>query len=391
MRLAYQENGRFFGLAAGKLEMPAAEELRELGVRQTQDGYRGVFFEADLATLYRVNYESRLLTRVLAPLIEFQCHSDRYLYTQARKIDWSQLLDLETTFAVFATVSNSKIRHSQFAARRLKDAIVDQFRDATGSRPNVRTPNPDLWLNLHIHANKATISVDTSGGSLHRRGYRIESVQAPMQETVAAAALRFTGWDGTEPILDPMCGSGTLLAEALMKAGRIPPGYLRGRFGFERLPDYDAESWSRVRDEADAAIRPVEPGLIRGSDVDAAAVEAAQRNLARLPSGESVEISRRDFRSIPAVEDGIILCNPPYGLRLGDADSAQSVMRDLGDWLKQACAGRAAYVYAGKPEMLKSVGLRTTWKKALVNGSLEGRLARYDLFRGSIKDQQSTE
>lgn len=391
MRLAYQENGRFFGLAAGKLEMPAAEELRELGVRQTQDGYRGVFFEADLATLYRVNYESRLLTRVLAPLIEFQCHSDRYLYTQARKIDWSQLLDLETTFAVFATVSNSKIRHSQFAARRLKDAIVDQFRDATGSRPNVRTPNPDLWLNLHIHANKATISVDTSGGSLHRRGYRIESVQAPMQETVAAAALRFTGWDGTEPILDPMCGSGTLLAEALMKAGRIPPGYLRGRFGFERLPDYDAESWSRVRDEADAAIRPVEPGLIRGSDVDAAAVEAAQRNLARLPSGESVEISRRDFRSIPAVEDGIILCNPPYGLRLGDADSAQSVMRDLGDWFKQACAGRAAYVYAGKPEMLKSVGLRTTWKKALVNGSLEGRLARYDLFRGSIKDQQTSD
>lgn len=391
MRLAYQENGRFFGLAAGKLEMPAAEELRELGVRQTQDGYRGVFFEADLATLYRVNYESRLLTRVLAPLIEFQCHSDRYLYSQARKIDWSQLLDLETTFAVFATVSNSKIRHSQFAARRLKDAIVDQFRDATGSRPNVRTPNPDLWLNLHIHANKATISVDTSGGSLHRRGYRIESVQAPMQETVAAAALRFTGWDGTEPILDPMCGSGTLLAEALMKAGRIPPGYLRGRFGFERLPDYDAESWSRVRDEADAAIRPVEPGLIRGSDVDAAAVEAAQRNLARLPSGESVEISRRDFRSIPAVEDGIILCNPPYGLRLGDADSAQSVMRDLGDWFKQACAGRAAYVYAGKPEMLKSVGLRTTWKKALVNGSLEGRLARYDLFRGSIKDQQTSD
>lgn len=391
MRLAYQENGRFFGLAAGKLEMPAAEELRELGVRQTQDGYRGVFFEADMATLYRVNYESRLLTRVLAPLIEFQCHSDRYLYTQARKIDWSQLLDLDTTFAVFATVSNSKIRHSQFAARRLKDAIVDQFRDATGSRPNVRTPNPDLWLNLHIHANKATISVDTSGGSLHRRGYRIESVQAPMQETVAAAALRFTGWDGNEPLLDPMCGSGTLLAEALMKAGRIPPGYLRGRFGFERLPDFDAEAWSRVRDEADAAIRPVEPGLIRGSDVDAAAVEAAQRNLARLPSGESVEITRRDFRSIPAVDDGIVLCNPPYGLRLGDTDSAQGVMRDLGDWMKQACAGRAAYVYAGKPEMLKSVGLRTTWKKALVNGSLEGRLARYDLFRGSIKDQQTTE
>ncbi|NNE71667.1 MAG: class I SAM-dependent RNA methyltransferase [Rhodothermales bacterium] len=385
MRLAYQENGQFFGLAAGKLEKLAAEELRELGVRRTHDGYRGVFFEADPATLYRVNYESRLLTRVLAPLTEFQCHSDRYLYTQAQKIDWSQLLSLDKTFAVFATVSNSKIRHSQFAARRLKDAIVDQFREATGSRPNVQTPNPDVWLNLHIHANRATISVDTSGGSLHRRGYRVEAVKAPMQETVAAAALRFSGWDGSEPLLDPMCGSGTLLAEALMLAARIPAGYLRGRFGFEHLPDFDAAAWEAVREKADAAIREVPAGLIRGSDVDAAAIEAAEMNLARLPSGESVELSRRDFRSIASVDEGIILTNPPYGLRLGDADSAGALMRDLGDWLKQSCTGRSAYVYAGKPEMLKSVGLRTTWKKALVNGALEGRLARYDLFKGSGK------
>ena len=164
MSLAYQENGRYFALAAGQLEKLAAEELQELGVRRTHDGSRGVFFEADPATVYRINYESRLITRVLAPLTEFQCHSDRYLYTQAQKIDWSKLLTLDTTFAVFATVSNSKVSHSQFAARRLKDAIVDQFREATGKRPSVRTPDPDVWLNLHIHANYATISVDTSGG-----------------------------------------------------------------------------------------------------------------------------------------------------------------------------------------------------------------------------------
>ncbi len=391
MSLAYQENGRYFALAAGKLERLAAEELQELGVQRTHDGYRGVFFEADPATLYRVNYESRLLTRVLAPLTEFQCHSDRYLYTQAQKIDWSKLLTLETTFAVFATVSNSKVSHSQFAARRLKDAIVDQFREATGQRPSVRTPDPDVWLNLHIHANYATISFDTSGGSLHRRGYRTESVQAPMQETVAAAALRYSGWDAAEPLLDPMCGSGTLLAEALMKAGRVPAGYLRGRFGFEHLPDFDQAAWEKVRDAADAKMREVPEGLIRGSDVDAGAVEAARNNLARLPYGERVSLARSDFRAIDSVDAGIILTNPPYGLRLGTSDSAGALMRELGDWFKQSCQGRTAYVYAGKPEMLKSVGLRTTWKKALVNGALEGRLARYDMYQGSIKGKSTAE
>lgn len=390
MSLAYQENGRYFALAAGKLEKLAAEELQELGVKQTHDGYRGVFFEADPATLYRVNYESRLLTRVLAPLIEFQCHSDRYLYTQAQKIDWSQLLTLETTFAVFATVSNSKVSHSQFAARRLKDAIVDQFREATGQRPSVRTPDPDVWLSLHIHANYATISFDTSGGSLHRRGYRTESVEAPMQETVAAAALRMSGWDATEPLLDPMCGSGTLLAEALMKAGKVPAGYLRGRFGFERLPDFDKTAWEKVRDDADAKMIEVPEGLIRGSDVDAGAVESALSNLARLPYGERVSIVRSDFRGIDSVDEGIILTNPPYGLRLGTSESASALMGELGDWFKQCCGGRTAYVYAGKPETLKSVGLKTTWKKALVNGALEGRLARYDMYEGSIKGQSKT-
>ncbi|MBO6574045.1 MAG: hypothetical protein JJ896_01400 [Rhodothermales bacterium] len=380
MRLLYQETGRFFGLAAGKLEIPAAEELKELGARSTSPAYRGVYFEGSLETLYRANYESRLLTRVLAPLAEFNCHSDRYLYTQAQKIDWSQFFGLDETFAVFATVSNSKIRHSQFAARRLKDAIVDQFREATGKRPSVRTPDPDVWLNLHIHANVATISLDTSGGSLHRRGYRKETLEAPMQETVAAAALRLAGWTGDTPLLDPMCGSGTILAEAVMVAGRVPAGYLKKRFGFESLPDFDPAAWSRVRKAANAAIQPVEPGLIRGSDVDADAVKAARLNLSGLPAGKAVHVERRDFRSIEEVSEGVIVCNPPYGLRLGDERSAGNLMKELGDWLKQSCTGRSAFIYAGKPKQLKSVGLRTTWKKALVNGALEGRLARYDMY-----------
>ena len=380
MALNYQEDRQYFALAAGKLEKLAARELSELGATETKEGYRGVYFRGSLSTLYRANYESRLVTRILAPLTDFQCHSDRYLYTQAQKIDWSTILSLDKTFAVFATVSNSKIRHSQFAARRLKDAIVDQFRDRTGKRPNVRTPDADVWLNLHIHANHATISVDTSGGSLHRRGYRTETLDAPMQETVAAAALRLADWTGDSPLLDPMCGSGTILAEAHMLAARIPAGYFRTEFGFEHLPDFDPETWARVRREADARIRPVPKGLIRGSDVDAEAVQAARKNLANLPGAEVVDVQRADFRAIPSVEEGIIICNPPYGLRLGTRESATSLIREFGDWLKQSCTGRTAFIYAGKPALLKSVGLRTTWKKALVNGALEGRLARFDMY-----------
>ncbi len=388
MGLLYQNSGRYFAIAAGKLERLAAQELRSLGAGKISDAYRGVHFEADAATLYRINYRSRLLTRVLAPLSEFDCHSDRYLYTQAQKIDWSEILSLEKTFAVFATVSNSKVRHSQFAARRLKDAIVDQFRDRTGDRPSVRTPNPDVWLNLHIHANHATISVDTSGGSLHRRGYRVSSVDAPMQETVAAAALRLAEWDGSTPLLDPMCGSGTILAEAFMIAARIPASYFRGSFGFEHLPDFKTDIWSRIRDESDARIRPVPEGLIRGSDVDAAAVEAARTNLERLPGGDAVSVERCDFRSIRGIDAGMIVTNPPYGLRLGTSEAARALIREFGDWLKTECAGATAFVYAGEPALLKSVGLKTTWKKALVNGALEGRLARYDLYRGSTKVAQ---
>jgi putative N6-adenine-specific DNA methylase len=385
--LLYQENGRYFGLAAGHLEKLAAQELRELGVKKTDDAYRGVFFEADKATMYRVNYESRLLTRVLAPLTEFTCHSDRYLYTQAQKIDWSQILSLKKTFAVFATISNSKVTHSQFMARRLKDAIVDQFREATGKRPSVRTPDPDVWLNLHIHANRATISIDTSGGSLHRRGYRQNALAAPMQETVAAAAVRISGWDAKTPLLDPMCGSGTILAEAFMLAGKIPAGYLRQEFGFEHMPDFEPAVWREVAAKADARMIPVPDGLISGSDVDTMAVNAALANLGRLPGGEAVQVERRDFRSIDSVADGIVICNPPYGLRLGDDDSASALIKEFGDWLKTACAGRSAFVYAGKPELLKSVGLRTTFKKILVNGALEGRLARYDMYQGPAVDR----
>jgi len=197
-------------------------------------------------------YESRLVTRVLAPLIVFDCHSDRYLHRTAKKLDWSRLLGPDDGFMVVANVSGSRIRHSRYAAQVLKDAIVDRIRDDCGRRPSVDTVDPDVVLNLHVRNDRATISLDLGSGSLHRRGYRTAGGEAPMQETVAAAVIRYSGWDGSGPLVDPMCGSGTLLAEAFMARAGVPAQLLRARWGVTRLPDFDRAAWDRVRERARA-------------------------------------------------------------------------------------------------------------------------------------------
>ncbi len=376
----YQEFPRYFAQIAGGSEELGAAELSELGASDTSIAYRGVYFNADHEALYRINYCSRLATRVLAPLTSFNCHDADYLYRIAKDIDWTDFLDLDDTFAVFANVSNSKISHSKYAALRVKDAVVDQFRDRTGRRPNVDTRHPDLWLNLYIENNHATISLGTSGGSLHRRGYRSGSGEAPMQETVAAAIIRMTGWDGERLLYDPMCGSGTLLAEALMHYCRIPAAYLRDRFGFEMLPDFDAGLWQQVKSAADESIRPLPEGLIAGSDVNGEVLHAARENLGILPHGERAALKQSDFRSLPDLENVTLVVNPPYGLRMGRGEAISHMITELGDFLKQKCTGSTAYIYVGKPELLKSVGLRSAWKKPLVNGALEGRLAKYELY-----------
>ncbi|MBN1541704.1 class I SAM-dependent RNA methyltransferase, partial [candidate division KSB1 bacterium] len=194
MEFEYRKNNRFFAQIAGGMEEMGAEELQELGATETATAYRGLYFSADRAGLYRINYLTRLCTRILAPLAAFSCHSSKYLYRRAREIDWTEFLTADQTFAVFATTVNSSIRHSLYAALTLKDAVVDSFRQAVGSRPNVDTLNPHVWFNLHIENNRAVISLDTSGGSLHRRGYRKSTGEAPMQETLAAAIVRLSEW-----------------------------------------------------------------------------------------------------------------------------------------------------------------------------------------------------
>lgn len=377
---AYQKNNRYFAEIAEGLEPLGAEELTQLGAEEIQPTYRGLYFSADRQGLYRINYLSRLCSRILAPLLRFDCHDTRYLYKTAIRMPWHQLLDEQATFAVAATTVNSRINHSQYAALCLKDAVADYFRQRTGSRPNVDTENPQVLLNLHIDRNKATISLDTSGGSLHRRGYRQHSVEAPMQETVAAAMIKLSGWQGEVPLVDPFCGSGTILLEALMHFCRLPSAFLRQRFGFEMLPDFDAGLWQSIRGAADSSVASLPAQLLGGSDIDDRAIAAARANCTLLPGGDRINLEARSFQEIPAIENQVIVSNPPYGIRLGSEQEAAARLKEFGDFLKRQCRGSTAYLYFGNREMLKRIGLRPSWKKGLKSGGLDGVLAKYELY-----------
>jgi putative N6-adenine-specific DNA methylase len=379
----YLRSRRFFAQTADGLEQLATAEVERLGAADAKPAFRGVYFSSDLDCLYRINYTSRLLTRVLAPLLTFDCHSARYLYKTARSIDWTDFLGVTDTFAVSANVANSAIRHSQYAALRVKDAVVDQFRErSAGQRPRVDAREPDVWINLFLHNNRAVLSLDTSRGSLHRRGYRLDSVEAPMQETVAAAVVELSEWDGSRPLYDPMCGSGTLLCEAAMRHCRVPTGYLRAkraRFGFERLPGFDPAAWKSVRQAEDSHIRPLPEGLIGGSDASGEAVKAARANAGVLPGGDRIQFKIKKFQDLPPIEGSTIVCNPPYGLRIAGS-GVGGLIGEFGDFLKQRCQGSEAYVYFGKRELIKRLGLRATWKKPLKSGGLDGRVVKYELY-----------
>ncbi len=377
----YQRNHEFFAQVAGGIEDLAAIELESLGATDLKVGMRGISFCASLQDLFRINYRSRLLTRVLAPLVKFEAKTPEQLYLGAQQVDWTNIFRLDQTFAVFANAFRSEIDHSQYAALTVKDCVVDMFRRRyKNTRPNVDSKDPDLWISVHIHENNATVSIDCSGGSLHRRGYRQHAVEAPMMETLAAAVLDFAGWDGKRRFYDPMCGSGTMISEAWLKAGNIPPGTLRKKFGFMMLPDYDRRDWIKVKFAEDNKIKIVRGGTIRGSDINPKAVEMTRNNNARIPDGDELRVRTLDFRDIEKIEDSLIVCNPPYGIRMMKDEDMGAFMKDLGDFLKQRCKGCDAYLYLGDPELVKSVGLKTAFKKPLRNGGLDGRLVKYELY-----------
>lgn len=376
----YQQDQRYFGQIAGDLVEQGMAELAELGGSDLQSDHRGVLFSAESEALYRINYQSRLFTRILAPVRRFRCHDRDHLYRIAAEIEWRDFFSSDHTFAVFANVNHSHILNSQFASLCVKDAVADYFRKRFGKRPNVDKFDPDLTLNLHIENNVATISVDTSGGSLHRRGYRKEPVATPMQETLAAAIIRLTGWDGEKPLLDPMCGSGTLVSEALMKYCRLPAGLLRKRFGFEFLPDFDKRAWGRVKAEAEQVVRDLPEGLISCGDISSTAVRATRINLNQLPFGKRIRCQRRDFLETETREPSVIVCNPPYGIRKQEDMDPETFYSRLGDVLKQRCPGSEAYIYVGDRDLIRKVGLHPTWKIPLKNGGLDGRLVKYELY-----------
>ncbi|MFQ6604848.1 MAG: class I SAM-dependent RNA methyltransferase [Fidelibacterota bacterium] len=376
----YQRDNRYFAQTGEDVKTLARQELQQLGADDIKVTYRGLFFTALPAIMYAINYNTRLINRILAPLIVFDCRDEKILYKTAYDIPWEDFLTSADTFAVYGSVGNSTIRHSQFAALKVKDAIADRFRRKTGQRPSVDTRSADVRIHLYIMNNKATLSIDTSGGSLHRRGYRKAVVEAPMQETVAAAMIAFSGWNKATPLIDPFCGSGTILCEAYMAATRMPAATLRRRFGFMRLPDFHDATWQKVKKKYDAGLRPIKAGLISGSDLSHMAVRASAVNLEALAAKQFVTVKPQDFFRHDALKGKTIICNPPYGLRMAKDFDKVSFYRNVGDFLKQKCSGSTAFIYFGDRSLIKQVGLRPNRKIPLENGGLDGRLVKYELY-----------
>lgn len=387
MTYEYQKNNRYFAQVTGGTEELCAEELKVLGAGNTSVSYRGVYFECDIKTLYRINYSSRLITRVLAPLITFHCHTPQSISKAAEKISWEAFFSVNETFAITASVSKSNINNSLYAAQVLKDGIADYFRGKYNRRPDVNTENPTVRFNLFIEKDNAIISLDASGESLHKRGYRLLAGEAPMQETLAAAIIKISGWDGEKPLWDPMCGSGTILCEALMHYCRIPTQYLRKNFGFFHMPGYNKNEWMKLREEIDSAIRSLPEGLISGTDKSQKIIKVAEENISRLPFGDKIKLSGQPFQHVKGFENGMIITNPPYGIRLGNPAEVQALYKELGDYIKQKCHGTTAFIYTGDPSLRKHIGLKTSRRIPLVNGNLEGVLLRIDSYEGTKKKQ----
>ncbi len=369
-----------FATVALGVEELTAGELQRLGASEIQVVRGGVSFSGDRRTLYRSLLRLRTASRVLVQLGSFPCASPQELYDGIRALPWTELLTTAMTLAVDCTLRDSAITHSHFAALKAKDAIVDLLRDTTGSRPNIETKAPDLRVNLHIAKNRATVSLDASGAPLDRRGWRLDRNDAPLRETLAAAIMLHTGWDGSVPLLDPMCGSGTLLLEGAAMALGQPAGGGR-EFGLMRWRDFDRRLWERLLQEEQAAAASSLTVPVLGFDRDPKSIIACRENARRAGLEYAISFDRRPFEDTePCGHQGVLVMNPPYGVRMGDKSELEGLYRKIGEVFKRRFTGWTAYLLAGDLELARLVGLKPARRFVLFNGPLECRLLKYELY-----------
>jgi 23S rRNA (guanine2445-N2)-methyltransferase / 23S rRNA (guanine2069-N7)-methyltransferase len=379
------EQYSFYATSAKGMELLLVDEIKKMGATSVQAGRAGVSFQGPLEVGYRACLWSRIANRILLPLKTFPAPDPDRLYGGVRSIHWKDHLTIKDTLAVDFSSSHSQITHSHFGALKVKDAIVDQFRTTQGERPSVDPANPDVRINLYLHEDVATVSIDLSGESLHRRGYRQEGVEAPLKENLAAALLMFAGWpkDDGSSFLDPMCGSGTLPIEAALMSANIAPGRLRERFGFHGWQGHVPALWKRLLSEAkELEIKDKKklPKIV-GYDADFRVVRVAQAKLEKAGLHGRVHIEKRDFSSCePISESGVILINPPYGERLGDTDQLKPLYKSMGDTFKQKFKGWSGSIFTGSSVLSKVIGLKAAQRIVLYNGAIECRLLKYDLY-----------
>lgn len=361
-----------------------AKELLQLGAQNIEPGVRMVSFKGDKGFMYKANLALRTALKILKPIHSFRLYNEQQLYKGIQAVDWSDYLSADQSFVVDVTLHSDNFNHSQFVALKTKDAIVDQFREKYGRRPNIDKDFPDLRINVHIHKEQCSVALDTSGNSLHHRGYRTATNIAPINEVLAAGMLLLSGWDGQGDFLDPMCGSGTILAEAAMIACNIPANINRKEFAFEKWNDWDNDLFDKIVDSLMSKTREFHY-TIRGFDKAPSAVEKAKDNIKNANLDEYITITRDNFFDSEKETRGPlhILFNPPYGERL-DIDM-ERFYREIGDTLKQGYPGTNAWFITANLEALKFVGLKPSRKIKLFNGKLEARLVKYEMYEGSKK------
>ena len=369
------------------LENVLAEELTQLGANNIKIGRRMVSYTGDQEMLYRSNFCLRTAIRVLKPIKHFRATSADEVYEAVKAVDWTQYLSNDTTFAVDSVVYSTEFRHSKFVAYKVKDAIVDQFRENTGNRPNIRVSNPDIQLNMHIAEYDCTLSLDSSGESLHRRGYRQEAVEAPLNEVLAAGIILMTGWRGETDFIDPMCGSGTLPIEATLIARNIAPGVFRKSFAFERWADFDAELFDKIYNDDSQEREFLHHAY--GYDNNRAAVAIAGQNVKAAGLTNDITIEFQDFKDFtqPA-EKSIIVTNPPYGERIKPEDLL-GLYKMIGGQFKHQFVDNEAWVLSYREECFDAIGLKSSLKVPLYNGSLECELRKYQMFSGRYNEVRS--